>query len=127
MDELKIKLPQTDLVTAAYRLGEKAHSGINRKHYNAPYFIHPLRIAVGLWEKLSTFEDSEAKNEANIIIAATLLHDTIEDTDILLDEFKVFDEIEEGATEKILGLTLHVTNDKSLVNNIPSNFSLSTR
>ncbi len=65
------------LIERAYRKAEAAHAGQYRKS-GEPYFSHCIAVAHILAEmKL----DAEA-------IAAALLHDTLEDTDITLDEMR---------------------------------------
>lgn len=56
----------------------RKHSGQRRKLSDAPYFLHPMEVAsiVGTM--------SEDQN----LLAAAVLHDTVEDTDTTLEEIK---------------------------------------
>jgi GTP diphosphokinase / guanosine-3',5'-bis(diphosphate) 3'-diphosphatase len=63
------------LLRAAYELGEKAHSGQMRKT-GQPFFTHPLTIACMMISYQPEVE----------IMAATLLHDTIEDTSVTMHD-----------------------------------------
>lgn len=60
-----------ELIHAAYELGKKAHTGQTRKT-GQPFFTHPLTVACMM---IQYHPDAE-------LIAAALLHDTIEDTAI---------------------------------------------
>ena len=85
------------LIERAYRKAETAHGGQSRKS-GEPYFTHPIAVAHILAEmKL----DAEA-------IAAALMHDVLEDTDITLEELRS----EFGAT--IAGIVDGVTKLKNL-------------
>jgi GTP pyrophosphokinase len=76
-DSLQRQLPKTftqadvDLVRRAYRLAESAHAGQKRKSGEA-YIVHPLAVAGTL---------AELRLDARTI-AASLLHDVAEDTDV---------------------------------------------
>ncbi len=62
-------------VMEAFRLGEKVHRGQKRKS-GEPYFTHPVAVAHML---------ADMGADAETIIAA-LLHDTVEDTDLTLED-----------------------------------------
>ncbi len=62
-------------VMEAFRLGERAHAGQKRKS-GEPYFTHPVAVAHML---------ADMGADAETIIAA-LLHDTVEDTDLTLED-----------------------------------------
>ncbi len=66
---------QKDLVERAYKLAEEAHNGQLRKS-GQPYIIHPLSVAIILAQM--------GMDAASI--AASLLHDVVEDTDISKDD-----------------------------------------
>lgn len=68
---------ELDLVWLAYEVAEKAHQGQNRKS-GEPYIIHPLSAAYIL---------ADMKIDINIV-AATLLHDVPEDTEVTLEEIE---------------------------------------
>lgn len=76
------------------------HSEQRRKDADAtPYINHPLEVARIL---------AEAEvNDVEVLMAA-ILHDTIEDTDTTADE------LAERFSERVCGLVLEVTDDKSL-------------
>ena len=82
-DELIEKIllyhPSADItsITAAYQVAKKAHAHQMRKS-GEPYIIHPLNVAIILAELRM---DKET-------IAASLLHDVVEDTDMTLDEIR---------------------------------------
>ena len=64
-----------EVIRRAYLLASKLHEGQFRQS-GEPYITHPLYVAYIL---ASTYNDTET-------IVAGLLHDTIEDTDITLEE-----------------------------------------
>jgi len=63
-----------ELISRAYQLAEKAHEGQVRKS-GVPYIMHPIAVA-GILADL---------HMDAVTIAAGLLHDVVEDTDITLD------------------------------------------
>lgn len=71
-----------DLIKKAYILGEINHEGQTRDE-GSPYFTHCLAVAVMAME---------ANESANFVCAA-FLHDTLEDTEIEIDELNnIFDQ-----------------------------------
>ena len=64
-------------ITQAYKVAEKAHEGQLRTSGD-PYITHPLAVASIL---LDYCMDTDT-------ICAALLHDTVEDTDVTLDELR---------------------------------------
>ena len=66
-----------DLIEKAYYTAEKAHEGQKRAS-GEPYFTHCVAVALIL---------CEMKVQSNVI-AAALLHDTVEETSITLDDIK---------------------------------------
>ncbi len=64
-------------ITQAYKVAEKAHEGQLRTSGD-PYITHPLAVAAIL---LDYCMDTDT-------ICAALLHDTVEDTDVTLDELR---------------------------------------
>ena len=67
-----------DLVTKAREFATQAHVGQKRKYSGQPYIVHPIAVA----ELVATVtEDQE-------VIAAALLHDTVEDTPVTIDEIE---------------------------------------
>jgi GTP pyrophosphokinase len=84
IDEVLTLLPEgiaateaRDLIRRAYAMAERAHEGQDRKS-GEPYIIHPLNVAHILAEL--NFEPA--------VIAAGLLHDVLEDSDIPRDELR---------------------------------------
>lgn len=88
-------------VVIASDFAAKKHTRQTRKGANAePYINHPLEVAKLLVE-VGAIQDSE-------IIAAAILHDTVEDTDTSEQELTgIFG-------EKVCRYVLEVTDDKSL-------------
>lgn len=70
-----------DLIETAIIVASKAHEGQYRKTTNIPYITHPY--AVGMILQKAQYREE--------IIAAGILHDTVEDTNITLGEIeKIF-------------------------------------
>lgn len=80
------------LVKAAYTFGQKSHDGHTR-YSGEPYFMHPAAVAKKL---------AELGADASVI-AAGLLHDTVEDADVSEEE------IEELFGKDVQGLVRGVT------------------
>lgn len=72
-----VKSDPDRLIARAYRFAEKAHAGQRRKTGD-PYFSHSLATA----DILASWHLDEAS------IAAGLLHDTVEDTPVTMEELK---------------------------------------
>lgn len=66
------------LLARALEVAAEAHAGDNRKGMGVPYIVHPFEVALILQENGMPEE----------IIAAGILHDTLEDTDINEDDIK---------------------------------------
>lgn len=66
------------LVDRAIGFAARAHNGQKRKTGNVPYIAHPVAVAMILQEMGCD----------ETIIAAGLLHDTVEDTGVTLDEIR---------------------------------------
>lgn len=64
------------LVERALEFAKQAHEGQKRKNSNAPYIVHPIAVA-------KILEESGLSQE---VIAAGLLHDTVEDTPVTLED-----------------------------------------
>ncbi len=60
-------------VRAAYELAARAHAG-QRRAEGTPYIVHPLRVALILAEERGVHRAD--------VVAAALLHDVLEDTDV---------------------------------------------
>jgi guanosine-3',5'-bis(diphosphate) 3'-pyrophosphohydrolase len=67
---------RSDLVARAYEMAASAHRGQRRKDDGTPYITHPVAVAGLLHD--AGFDDE--------LIAAALLHDVVEDTDMDSDE-----------------------------------------
>ncbi|MGZ9222978.1 MAG: HD domain-containing protein, partial [Anaerolineales bacterium] len=89
------------LILRATRFAAEKHDDQRRKDSRAsPYINHPIRVAEMLW----TVGDVR---DATLLVAS-ILHDTVEDTDTSPDEIK------REFGEAVLALVLEVTDDKSL-------------
>ena len=80
------------LIEEAYIFAREAHEGQFRKS-GEPYIIHPTAVATML-AKIEADEES---------IIAALLHDTVEDTDVTLEQIE--DKFGEGVATLVDGLT----------------------
>ena len=80
-EELKQQLPLEahGTLDRALALAEHAHTGQTRDEGD-PYIIHPIRAANALMEHVHCKDAS--------IIAATLLHDVVEDSEVTLDDIR---------------------------------------
>lgn len=95
---MSIDLP---LVIKAIDYAADKHRGQSRKDStNTPYINHPIALA-------SLLVNHAGITDTNVI-AAALLHDTVEDTDATIDD------IEELFGETIRNIVMEVTDDKSL-------------
>lgn len=89
------------IILKALRFSAIKHRDQRRKDIpETPYINHPIQVAETLWE-LGGVSDGE-------VLAAAILHDTIEDTVTSPDEIRA------SFGEKVLSLVLEVTDDKSL-------------
>jgi (p)ppGpp synthase/HD superfamily hydrolase len=64
------------LIEDAYRLAADAHSGQRRKDDGSPYISHPVTVA-------QVLHDAGFREQ---VVAAALLHDVVEDTDLSTEE-----------------------------------------
>jgi guanosine-3',5'-bis(diphosphate) 3'-pyrophosphohydrolase len=83
----------------AYEFAAEAHAGQQRKGDGAPYIAHPTEVARLL------DEEGVADDE---MIAATFLHDVVEDTDHTIDE------IRERFGSEVARIVAAMTEDKSV-------------
>lgn len=67
-----------ELVSEAACFAARAHDGMRRKLSNSPYLLHPMEVAAIIGE---ITDDQE-------VIAAGLLHDTVEDTTVTNEDIK---------------------------------------
>src|SRR5574339_1000889 len=70
-------LAEREIVERAYRVADEAHKD-QRRHSGKPYITHCLEVAGILAEMRAPAE----------VVAAGLLHDTVEDTHITLDDIR---------------------------------------
>lgn len=90
-----------ELIARARQFATDHHRGQTRKDAdNTPYINHPVALA-------NLLTDFAGITDSNVI-AAALLHDTIEDTTATVED------IEEEFGEKIRDIVMEVTDDKSL-------------
>ncbi len=90
-----------DLVVAATSFAAERHAGQRRKDAaGTPYINHPIAV-LDLLRQVGDVSDAN-------ILAAGLLHDTVEDTATTAEE------LEERFGPKIASLVMEVTDDKSL-------------
>jgi len=66
------------MITRALRVAFDAHSDQKRKYTEDPYIFHPIRVAL----RVASIGGSEEE------IAAALLHDVVEDSDITIEDIK---------------------------------------
>lgn len=85
-----------ELVESAICFAAEAHSGQKRKMSGLPYILHPMEVA----EIIATMTCDQE------VIAAGLLHDTIEDTPVTAED------ILEKFGSRVLDLVLSETEDK---------------
>ena len=91
----------TGLILKALRFSAEKHTDQRRKDAkSSPYINHPIQVAETLWS-------IGGGRDVNLL-AAAILHDTIEDTDTTPEE------LEAKFGEEVLSLVLEVTDDKSL-------------
>ncbi|HEX8947034.1 MAG TPA: HD domain-containing protein [Candidatus Paceibacterota bacterium] len=86
------------LVEKALVLALKAHEGQTRKEASTPYIVHPVRVAILLARY--GFDD--------VIVAAGLVHDVVEDTSVSLED------VRRELGEEVAALVAPVTHDESL-------------
>ena len=69
----------TNIILRAAAVARDAHKGQERKYSGRPYITHPGRVAA---------RASILPGATEALVAAAWLHDTVEDTDITLDDIK---------------------------------------
>jgi (p)ppGpp synthase/HD superfamily hydrolase len=100
-----------DYINTALELAVKAHTGQVDKGNGLPYILHPLTVA-------SRVKTPEQK-------AAAILHDTLEDTNLALEDFR-----QAGIPERVIELVEILTDPKdgdfaSYINRITEDFDAS--
>ena len=91
------KFLKTPLQESAYKFAKECHKGQFRKGTPRPYINHCTEVA----RILNKFGYSEE------IIIAGLLHDTVEDTEVTLEDLRI------GFGERISNLVKHVTETRT--------------
>ena len=71
-------VPPEEVVAKALVFAYKAHDGQVRKYTGEPYIVHPIAVAA----LVASVTDNQD------IIAAALLHDTVEDTDVTIEDIQ---------------------------------------
>jgi GTP diphosphokinase / guanosine-3',5'-bis(diphosphate) 3'-diphosphatase len=101
------------LILKALRFSAEKHTDQRRKDAkSSPYINHPIQVAETLWTI------GEVRDVT--LLLASILHDTIEDTETSPDEIKA----EFG--EDVLSLVLEVTDDKSLSKEVRKQLQVET-
>lgn len=72
------KVLNTDLLDRAIVFAVKAHAGAERRGKGFPYIVHPLE-AVAIVATMTSDQE---------LLAAAVLHDTVEDTNVTLEEIR---------------------------------------
>ena len=85
------------MIEEAAEFAREAHRGMFRKGTEIPYIVHPIETAV----IVASFTDDEE------VIAAALLHDVVEDTDVTGEE------LEHRFGPRVAGLVMAESEDKS--------------
>ncbi len=96
----KITSPDLNLIFDALAFAAAKHRLQKRKSRGTPYINHPIEVA-RLLVTVGGIKDEE-------VLAAAILHDTIEDTETTAEE------IEERFGKTVLDMVLECTDDKSL-------------
>ena len=73
-----VTLTTIPLINKAFTFASAAHAAVGqvRKYSGEPYIVHPVEVACRV---------TEAKDWTNEMVAAALLHDVVEDTDVTID------------------------------------------
>ena len=79
MEKHKTKQIDTSLVDKAIIFAVKAHEGVPRRGRDFPYIVHPL-------EAMTIVATMTSEPE---LLAASVLHDVVEDTDFTVEERKL--------------------------------------
>lgn len=93
-------LDLTEIFDAAVFAAEKHQGAVRKNSQHSPYITHPLLVSKAIYQI--------GKIEETTILAAAILHDTIEDTKTTRVEIK------KRFGENVLSIVLEVTDDKSL-------------
>ena len=93
-------MTHTLILKATHFAAQKHREQRRKDEYASPYIIHPISVALAI-AQIGGVDDPE-------ILAAALLHDTIEDTDTTSEE------LEEQFGEQVCKYVLEVSDDKNL-------------
>ena len=93
-------MTHTLILKATHFAAQKHREQRRKDEYASPYIIHPISVALAI-AQIGGVDDPE-------ILAAALLHDTIEDTNTTSEE------LEEQFGEQVCKYVLEVSDDKSL-------------
>lgn len=74
-------LSKTSILDNAITLATDAHEGVERKYTKEPYINHPQRVSA----RVAMVEGATYE-----MICAAVLHDTVEDTDLTLDDIEKY-------------------------------------
>jgi len=91
---------QDDYMVSVIDFATKAHEGQVRKYNGEPYITHPISLTKTLIEHASEFSFEEVYT----MMVASILHDTVEDTDVTLKD------IEENFGSEVAVLVDELTN-----------------
>ena len=75
---------ESQMVSTARRIATQAHKGQTRWD-KTPYIVHPERVARSIAERF----------DCSFMIAAALLHDVVEDTEVTLDDLRAEKDLED--------------------------------
>src|SRR5690606_5868785 len=75
----EITVPYPAIINAALIFAARAHDGQRRKGTNIPYIVHPVGVMLALMHA--------GENDPELL-AAALLHDTLEDTGASLEDLR---------------------------------------
>jgi len=79
-----------DLIQKANTFAAVKHSGQTRKYTNEPYVLHPISVARRVSEFLDSLPNERFPADSKAeMVAAALLHDTVEDTDATIEEIEM--------------------------------------
>ncbi len=98
------------LVKAAVDLAFRAHAGVKRKYGDADYVQHPMRVALMVASGNESHLITETRYGLNEVIAAAILHDVLEDTEVPESEI-------EAISPGTLSLVKELTNPSHLPEN----------
>lgn len=91
-------MKKTEIVKKALKFAKEKHEGQFRADKKTPYITHPMRVA----KILKKFKKSHRIDE---LVAAALLHDTLEDTETGINELR------ENFGETVALLVIELTNN----------------